>query len=215
MDIEKYMPKDGKKMWRVEKFTPETCPHCHIKFSREGVDWYRIIYDEKHKVIRTVGYYLCRCIHCCSQFHMVPTESWQVSEEAEANRLCQEEGFVNKIPCIAVGTATVDCHTINRGGLVVEGLPCEPNGYLTDPMFAGARHAVELCEQLRCWDMYAATADAEGLSSVRERMRQSAKDAMAVSDPERQEVIRQALAEWDEPEFYLYLKAKLTGYYAT
>lgn len=128
MDLQEILP-DGKKMWRVEKFNPARCFHCDMHFHQEGRDWYRVIHDENHKIIETVGFLLCRCQGCLEQFQMVPLESWQVSDETEADRLCREEGFVNKTPCIAVGTATRDCHMVCQGGPTVKSLPCKEVNY--------------------------------------------------------------------------------------
>ena len=75
--------------------------------------------------------------------------------------------------------------------------------------FPGAEHVVELCEQLTGWDMYRRTAEAEGLAMLALKMKGSAEEAMAQSDPERAKVIKQALEEWDEPNFTLYLKRKM------
>jgi hypothetical protein len=76
-------------------------------------------------------------------------------------------------------------------------------------MYAGAANAVELCEQLKQWDMFRRTAEIEGILSLKEKMRGSLITAMNNCDSERQQVMQKALAEWDHPEFMVYLKAKL------
>lgn len=81
-------------------------------------------------------------------------------------------------------------------------------GGLGDLKMSGATNAVELCEQLKQWDMYRRTAEIEGILSLKERMRESLTNAMNICDPERQQVMQKALAEWDHPEFLIYLKAK-------
>ena len=88
------------------------------------------------------------------------------------------------------------------------------NPYLTDPKFAGAYHAIELCENLKLWDMYAAEADRVGIWQLAQKLKRDANNAMEKCDPARMQIIEEALAEWDEPGFSLYLKAKITGYYA-
>lgn len=79
--------------------------------------------------------------------------------------------------------------------------------------FPGAERAVELCEQLKHWDMYRNTAETEGLFMLRWRMQKSAENAMkqleAAGESEKAEVIRIALGQWDHPNFSLYLKRKL------
>jgi len=74
-------------------------------------------------------------------------------------------------------------------------------------------HAVELWECLKEWDMYYATAEAEGVHSLSARMVKSAEEAMEICGPEKAEVIRQALKEIDTPTgwaaFILYIKRKL------
>ena len=77
----------------------------------------------------------------------------------------------------------------------------------------GAGKAIELCEQLKSWDMYRATAAEEGVVTLREMMRRSAIRAInSELDEERKEAIRQALAEWDHPDFLLYLMVKVADY---
>ncbi len=84
--------------------------------------------------------------------------------------------------------------------------------------FAGAPNAVRLARQLKCWDMYRETAKTETISFLMERMRESATTALhraiAENDTERQTVLESALAEWDEPDFYLFVKAKIVGWEA-
>jgi hypothetical protein len=112
-------------MYRVEKFTPAHCPSCNRKFEKEGRDWGRLIYDENHKIIETVGYYLCVCLGCKLDFHMKPLETYHLASKEEAERLCREEGFVNLIPCWGVGGMAQDSHAVHdAGNLIVKSLKC-------------------------------------------------------------------------------------------
>lgn len=74
-------------------------------------------------------------------------------------------------------------------------------------------HAVELWEALKLWDMYYATAEAEGIYMLTDKMVKSAEQAMETCEPGRGEVIRQALKEINTPTgwaaFVLYIKRKL------
>lgn len=78
--------------------------------------------------------------------------------------------------------------------------------------FPKAQNAVILCEQLQEWDMYRRTADAEGIVSLKRKMKESLTHSMemakAANDP-RAEAMQAALDEWDEPDFLLYLKRKM------
>jgi len=84
--------------------------------------------------------------------------------------------------------------------------------------FAGAPKVIALVKQLKCWDMYQRTADEKGLCYLKMEMEKSLKQALerakAEGDTERQVVFEEALAEWDEPDFFLWLKAKTSGYFA-
>jgi hypothetical protein len=77
--------------------------------------------------------------------------------------------------------------------------------------YPGAIHAVILCETLTEWDMFRRCAVEEGILVLKERMRGSAKTAAEIcsNDKARQEVLLQALAEWDHPDFLVYLCAKV------
>lgn len=81
-----------------------------------------------------------------------------------------------------------------------------------DPkLYPGAAHAVELCERLKFWKMYRETAEVEGVPALKQYMRRDAEFAARWMDSESasREVIRLAIAEWEHPDFDLYLAAKL------
>lgn len=79
--------------------------------------------------------------------------------------------------------------------------------------YPGAPIAVSLLERLNQWDMYRKTAEEEGIPSLIAKMKQSAMTALdqaiEAGDKKRAFVLKAALAEWEEPDFLSFVRAKL------
>ena len=118
------VPHDAKTMYHVEKFLPFECPKCRHPFKNANADWHRLLGDiiDGKKVIRQLnGYYIIVCAKCDNYTAQIPLESYQLSDKAQAQKLCDEAGFVNLTEVIATGTHCRDLHAIY----------CKPPGLTT------------------------------------------------------------------------------------
>lgn len=115
---------DAKTMYHVEKFLPFECPKCRHPFKKVNTDWHRLLGDviDGKKVFRQLnGYYIIVCAKCSNYTAQFPVESYQLSDKAQAQKLCDEAGFVNLIEVVASGTHCRDHHAIY----------CKPPGITT------------------------------------------------------------------------------------
>jgi hypothetical protein len=132
-------PHDSRTMFHVEKFLPTECPKCRHPFKKEDADWHRLLGDvlDGKKVFRQLdGYHIIVCAKCNNFTAQFPIESYQLSDKAQAQKLCDEAGFVNLTEVFATGTHCRDFHAIY----------CKPPGITTmiDP--EGAADALEADE---------------------------------------------------------------------
>jgi len=102
------------KMYRVEKFLPTNCPRCSKQFQNEATDWSRLLGDiiKGEKVVReTQGYVIIICGECRNYTAQVPLESYQLASKEAAEKLCNEQGFVNLMTVTAYGNHCQDMHS--------------------------------------------------------------------------------------------------------
>jgi len=123
---------EKKKMYHVEKFIPPECTNCRAPFKKEGEDYCRLFGDivDGHKRVReTVGYTIKQCEHCQNCTATMLLETYQLSDKAKAEELCEKEGFVNLIEVFAVGTHCQDSHAFYMGmpGTRVMAVKCNDN----------------------------------------------------------------------------------------
>jgi hypothetical protein len=107
-----------KTMYLVEKFLPPECPKCRAGFKEEGKDYGRLLgdlVDGKKRFRETPGYSIIVCAHCENMTMRIDQESWQVSDQAQAEALLSQ-GFVNLREVIAIGNMAVD-HHVRHGRL--------------------------------------------------------------------------------------------------
>jgi hypothetical protein len=106
----------GRTMYHVEKFIPEDCPACRHKFLKEGEDWVRLlgeIVDGEKRIRETNGYLIIQCTKCNNFTAQIPLESYQVFSREKAEKLVNEQGFVNLITVTAFGTHAREMHAVH------------------------------------------------------------------------------------------------------
>ena len=106
--------KQGKKMFRVEKFIPTECPKCKSPFREEARDYIRLFGDivEGQKVVReTTGHDIIICKKCENITARVMIEACQVFDRNKAVALLRE-GFVNLQLVQAFGNHAEDAHEV-------------------------------------------------------------------------------------------------------
>lgn len=114
----------AKRMYHVERFMPTECPKCRHPFKNANTDWHRLLGDviEGKKAFRELnGYYIIVCAKCSNYTAQFPIESYQLFDKAQAQKLCDEAGFVNLVEVIATGTHCRDHRAIY----------CKPPGITT------------------------------------------------------------------------------------
>jgi hypothetical protein len=129
-------PYDTKTMYHVEKFMPTECPKCRHPFKNGNVDWHRLLGDviDGKKVFRELnGYYIIVCAQCSNYTAQFPIESYQLSDKAQAQKLCDEAGFVNLTEVLASGTHCRDIHAIF----------CKPPGIKTESLMIAPEEVVD------------------------------------------------------------------------
>jgi hypothetical protein len=116
MNMHKAARHDTKTMYHVEKFLPIECPKCRHPFKNQNIDWHRLFGDviDGKKVFRELdGYHIIVCTKCSNYTAQIPIESYQLSDRAQAQKLCDEAGFVNVVEVLATGTHCQDSHVIS------------------------------------------------------------------------------------------------------
>jgi hypothetical protein len=116
---------EAKTMYHVEKFLPTECPKCRHPFKNANTDWHRLLGDviDGKKVFRPLnGYYIIVCAICSNYTAQFPIESYQLSDKAHAQKLCDEASFVNLTEVLATGAHCRDMHVIY----------CKPPGITTN-----------------------------------------------------------------------------------
>lgn len=119
-----------KTMYHVEKFLPTECPKCRHPFKNGNTDWHRLFGDiiAGKKVFRELdGYHIIVCAQCSNYTAQFPVESCQLSDKAQAQKLCDEAGFVNLTEVLASGTHCQDFHVIF----------CKPPGIKAEAILSG------------------------------------------------------------------------------
>lgn len=119
-----------KTMYHVEKFLPTECPKCRHPFKNGNSDWHRLLGDviDGKKVFRKLdGYQIIVCAKCNNYTAQFPIESYQLSDKAKAQKLCDQAGFVNLTEVLATGTHCQDFHAIY----------CKPPGIKTESIAVG------------------------------------------------------------------------------
>ncbi len=129
-------PHDAKTMYHVEKFLPTECPKCRHPFKNGITDWHRLLGDviDGKKVFRELnGYYIIVCAKCQNYTAQFPIESYQLSDKAQAQKLCDQAGFVNLTEVIATGSHCQDFHAIF----------CKPPGIKTESITIGPEEVTD------------------------------------------------------------------------
>jgi hypothetical protein len=132
-------PHGTKTMYQVEKFLPTECPKCRHPFKNGKTDWYRLLGDviDGKKVFRELdGYHIIVCAQCNNYTAQFPIESYQLSDKAQAQKLCDEAGFVNLTEVLASGTHRQDFHAIN----------CKPPGIKTESLMIDPEEVADALE---------------------------------------------------------------------
>ncbi len=129
-------PHDTKTMYHVERFLPIECPKCRHPFKNGNTDWHRLLGDviDGKKVFRALdGYHIIVCAKCNNYTAQFPVESYQLSDKAQAQKLCDQAGFVNLMEVIATGTHCQDFHAIF----------CKPPGIKTESIMIGPEEVTD------------------------------------------------------------------------